>query len=124
MNSGDTFLRPARATTTERPHLWIVVTDPDEENRVLVVNLTTLRDGQDQTVVLSIGEHPFIDRPSCVYYRAAEIADNGKLEQAEKAGAIVRREACSPEVISLVRSGVAASPHSRREIRRFYEESR
>lgn len=120
MKAGDTFLRPARATENERPHLWIVVTNPNKENHVLIVNLTTLKEGQDQTVILNLGDHPFISRPSSVFYREAEVADNSKLEQAERAGAIAKREDCRPEVIKLVRDGVNASPHARRAIKAFF----
>src|SRR5208337_1714110 len=35
MKVGDTFLRPARSTLSEKQHLWIVVTDPNNENKVL-----------------------------------------------------------------------------------------
>lgn len=124
MKSGDTFLRPARATETENPHLWIVLTDPDRDNRVLIVSLTTLREGQDQTVILNVGDHPFINRPSSVFYRQVEIVDSIKLEQAEKAGSIARRENCSPEVLRLIRDGVSASPHTVRLINNFYKNSK
>ncbi len=124
MNSGDTFLRPAHSTPSERQHLWIVVTNPDSQNLVLIVNITSFKSWQDQTVILNLGEHSFITETSCVFYREAEIVDNAKLDEAEKAGAILRRECCSQSVIDLIRGGVTASPHTKRNIKKFYNESK
>lgn len=122
MNSGDTFLRPACSTPNETQHLWIVVTNPSSENRVLIVNITAFKSWQDQTVILNRGEHPFITERSCVFYREAEIVDNAKLDDAEKAGAILKREPCSKSMIDLIRDGVNASPHAKRAIKNFYNQ--
>lgn len=122
MKVGDTFLRPARSTLSERQHLWIVATDPNNEDKVLIVNITSLKSWQDQTVILSKGEHPFITEPSCVFYREAEIVDNAKLDQAVRAGAIAKRECCSKSVIDLVRSGVIASPQTKRVVKKFFSD--
>lgn len=57
-------------------HLHIILTDPkDIEGEVLVVivNLTTKRQGADTTVVLDKGDHPFIKHPSVVAYIHAEL---------------------------------------------------
>ena len=122
MKVGDTFLRPARSTPSETQHLWIVLTDPNSENQVLIVNITSFKSWQDQTVMLNQGEHPFITQRSCVFYREAEIVDNSKLDEAEKRGAIAKRESCSQDVIDLVRSGVTASPQTKRVIKRFFND--
>jgi len=122
MKAGDTFLRPAHSTQSERQHLWIVVTNPNAENNVLIVNITSLKSWQDQTVILNKGEHPFITEPSCVFYREAEIVDNLKLDQAERMGAIVRRECCSESVMNLVRNGLVASPQTKRVIKKFFSD--
>jgi hypothetical protein len=122
MKVGDTFLRPARSTPSETQHLWIVLTDPNSENQVLIVNITSFKSWQDQTVMLNQGEHSFITQRSCVFYREAEIVDNSKLDEAEKRGAIAKRESCSQGVIDLVRSGVIASPQTKRVIKKFFND--
>jgi hypothetical protein len=119
---GDTFLRPARSTPSETQHLWIVVTDPNSKNQVLIVNITSFKPCQDQTVMLNKGEHPFITELSCVFYREAEAVDNSKLDEAEKAGAIAKRESYSQSLIGLVRSGVIASPQTKRVIKKFFND--
>lgn len=48
--------------------------------------------------------------------------DNSKLDQAERMGAIAKRECCSKSVIDLVRSGVIASPQTKRVIKKFFSD--
>lgn len=124
MNVGDTFLRPAHPMPGEKQHLWIIITSPNPENQVLIVNITSLKPWQDQTVILNSGEHPFITQQSCVFYREAEIVDNSRLDEAEEKGAIVKRESCSERLIALIRDGLAASPHTKRGVKRFFDNFR
>jgi hypothetical protein len=100
----------------------MVVTNPNSENLVLIVDITSFKSWQDQTVTLNRGEHPFITETSCVFYREAEIVDNAKLDDAEKAGAILKRECRSKSIIDLIRDGVSASPHTKRAIKNFYNQ--
>lgn len=48
--------------------------------------------------------------------------DNAKLDDAEKAGAILKRECRSKSIIDLIRDGVSASPHTKRAIKNFYNQ--
>ncbi len=74
MKAGDTFLYPLNQA--QKAHLWIVATNPDKEGFVLIVNVTTVRtydkDSLDTTVCLNKGEHPFFtEEQSYIYYRGA-----------------------------------------------------
>jgi hypothetical protein len=66
-------------------HLHIILTEPDSIEGtvcIVVVNITTLRNdrrGLDTTVILDIGDHSFIDRPSVIAYRKAEFFHAQKL---------------------------------------------
>jgi hypothetical protein len=124
---GDTFLFPLNSQAIE--HLWIVVTNPDPNDCVLVVNVTTLKsndkDSVDGTVCLNAGEHPFLTKEqSYVYYRGAEIKKISDLRSEETAGRLQMRESCSTNVISLVRSGFGASIHCTRVIKSYYDKSK
>ena len=125
MKVGDTFLYPLSPANSE--HLWIVLTNPDVDGRVLVVNVTTAystnKDCVDATVRLNKGEHPFLTKDgSYVYYRGAMMKKITELEADEKAGLLKKHSACSSGLVSLVRDGVCASPHSTRVAQRFYKE--
>ncbi|ANV90790.1 hypothetical protein [Picosynechococcus sp. PCC 8807] len=57
-------------------HLHIILTDPEDvkgEILVVMVNLTTMRQGADTTVILDKSDHPFIKHPSVVAYIHAEL---------------------------------------------------
>ena len=110
MRCGDTLLIPAPAPgSTITPHLWIIVTEPDHDHRCVIVNLTTLRGAQDQTVTLAPGDHPFINRATSVRYSDARFADVQKLRMDIASGLAVAREPCSP---GLLRLGILPSPHT------------
>jgi hypothetical protein len=69
---GETLLLPKPSSQTR--HLWVVATPQCEEPpRVVIVNITSLRIGSDETIILDKGDHPFIDHPSVVYYTDAQI---------------------------------------------------
>ena len=121
MKAGDTFLYPF---PTE--HLWIVLTNPDPGGLILIVNITTAysddKDRVDSTVDLNPGDHPFVSDRSYVYYRAAMTKTVGELEAAEHAGRLKRHACCSESILKLVRSGIGASRHCTKAIKKFYNE--
>ncbi len=66
MRCGDTFLMPAPGGSAV-PHLWIVITEPTGNPPVvIIVNITTLQQGAEQTVILQRVDHPFIRHESVV----------------------------------------------------------
>ena len=79
MHCGDTLLIPAPGSGLT-PHLWIIVTEPTPDTHLcVIVNVTTLRNSQDQTVTLNASDHPFIRHPSVVRYSDARFADVRRL---------------------------------------------
>jgi hypothetical protein len=122
MKCGDTFLMPAPGGTAT-PHLWIVITEPDTaSNLCAVVSVTTLRNSKDQTVILRVGDHPFIRHDSTIFYGDAMIVDAQQLENEIVAGLAVRRDECPATTLKLVQQGVAASPFTRPKFLRFCRE--
>ncbi|GAC1662418.1 MAG: hypothetical protein NVS9B4_16040 [Candidatus Acidiferrum sp.] len=125
MKVGDTFLYPLSPPHAE--HLWIVLTNPDADGSILIVSVTTAysnnKDCMDGTVTLNRGEHPFLTKElSYLYYRGAMIKKVSELQGEERAGLLKRHSACSDNLISLARGGVAASPHCNRNVKRYYGE--
>src|SRR5713226_4097921 len=95
MRCGDTLLIPAPGSTVT-PHLWIVVTEPTPDTHLcVIVNITTLRRGADQTVTLRPGDHPFIRHPSVVRYSDAQIVDDRRLGADVASGAAQQHQPCS-----------------------------
>src|ERR1035438_10358093 len=68
MRCGDTLLIPAPGMGVT-PHLWIIATEPVTDTQLcVIVNVTTLRNSRDQTVMLRKGDHPFITHDSAIFY--------------------------------------------------------
>ena len=121
MKSGDTFLMPAPGISNRTPHLWIVVTDPaQEENTVIIVSLTTLREQADQTVVLRKDEHPFIRWDSSVFYNDSRLVDVRDLDSKVRAGQIKLHEPCSATMLKNIQDGLLASELTPHKVENFY----
>jgi hypothetical protein len=73
---GDTFLL---ANPEINSHLFIIISDPAQDpGRIVTANFTSWRADKDQSCVVEIGEHPFIEKRSCVHYgedRTFRLAD-------------------------------------------------
>ena len=124
MECGDTFLMPAPGGVAT-PHLWIVITESDPASHLCaIVSVTTSRNSKDQTVLLRVGDHPFIRHDSTIYYGDAMIVDARRLDHEIAAGLAVRREKCPAATLTLVQDGVFASPFTRPKLQRFCREHR
>ena len=107
MNAGDTFQLLGVADR----HLWIVISDPAvDPNRVLFVNLTTYDPKEDQTVVLDVGDHPFIRQRTSVSYSRARLATNAQLEQLRNGNRLNLNTPVTAALLGRLRDGAALSP--------------
>lgn len=105
------------------PHLWIVITDPDPFTYLCaIVSVTTLRNSKDQTVILRVGDHPFIRHESTIFYGDAMIVDARRIEMEINARLAVAHKPCPAATLGLVRQGVLASPFTRPKVLRFCRE--
>lgn len=80
--SGSTFMNIDEADGVLHEHFTIILTDPCPANRVVTVNLTTLRDRSraDQTCVIMPGEVRMeTSAPSYAYYERARERDADEL---------------------------------------------
>ena len=107
LRAGATF--QATSPTIDR-HLWIVVSDPAQDpNRALVVNLTSWSKDKDQSCVLERGEHPFLNRKTCVNYRESNITSLHKIQAALDAGWLRTGQNVSAKVLRSIRQGASVS---------------
>jgi hypothetical protein len=121
MRCGDTLLIPAPGSGSATPHLWVIVTEPNDNDACIIVNLTTLRHNQDQTVSIMPGEHPFVIRPTSVRYSDALIADVKRLRADLGAGMALQKQPCSADLLRLIQDGISASPYAPNKIISFYQ---
>jgi hypothetical protein len=119
MHCGDTLLMPARGPL--KPHLWIVVTEP-VDNQCVIVSVTTLRNDRDETVTLGVGDHPFLTHASSVQFADAQFADDMKLMAQVAARNALPRQPCSQRMLKLIQDGILASPFTPKKIAAFCRE--
>lgn len=93
-------------------HLWIVLSDPEKDDReVLVVNATTDKVYKDRTYLLRAGAHPDITHDSCVNYPYARVYTAVHLESLLDRGIVYTRPSLTPEVFLRVWEGAVMTPH-------------
>jgi hypothetical protein len=119
-----TILIPANAAS----HLHFVCSHPvlypnKAKECVLLVNISSVKNNIpiDGTCLLNIGDHPFITKPSFVYYKKAEIFSVTGINQQIAEGNYMVQEDCDDEVFSRILNGFAVSDDVKRNVFKFYE---
>lgn len=108
MNLGETFLN-----FDFGDHLWMVLSHPDAEGRIAIANLTT--HGRSPIcqmggcVVVTVGEHSWVKRESCVYYRKADLTPTEPLDRFKETGTLDQSDPLSPELLRRIQHGALQS---------------
>ncbi len=94
-------------------HLWIVLSSPTADGLVALVNLTTHDRSPacgPECTVITPGQHPFVTRDSCVYFRKAYLNLLGPLEAARAQGTLAQHEPLSGELLHVIQSRALSHP--------------
>ena len=103
MKAGDTF-RPADGTVDKFVHLWVIISDPEQDSEeVLIVSLTEYHPKKDTACILVPGDHPFIRKTSCVAYDLANAPSLDVLRQAQENGDLIANEPMRSDVLERIR---------------------
>jgi len=108
VNGGDTLIIPVPSASLDS-HLWMVISDPSQSDRCLLVNLTSWRADKDQACVVNPGEHPFISKKSCVNYRDAKWCPTADLDALLASNRINKHDPLSPELLKRIRNSALDS---------------
>ena len=118
------FLRAGRSFTVPGPgpnqsHLWIVLTDPDPDDKVVAVMVVSEKPHTDKTVTLSVGDHPFFQHSSNIDYGTARFFPRGKLEkQITNRGRL--RQNVSLSLLEKARAGVVTSSRCPNYVKEYF----
>lgn len=116
---GESFMLPKPGQETE--HLWVLITDPDPAtHEAIMVNVTTLRPHSDKTTILNAGDHPFVQKPSVIFFADARTVDTRLLDDAVQRGAYHVRTAFQEAVILRIQAGLLASTFTPKKIKTAY----
>ena len=104
MNGGDTFRRSVGS------HLWVVISDPRRDpQRVVIVNMTTVRHNSDRSCLIQAGEHGFVRHETCIMYAFAKTVADVDLERQLAAGQIQLLAPVSSILLRRIRDGAVIS---------------
>ena len=108
MRAGDALLLPKPGQAVA--HLWVLLTDPDvTTDEVLMVNLTTQRPHSDTTVILSSGDHPFVQHATVVNFTDARLGKAALLNTFIHTGTYLPQSPLSEVVLRRIQAGLLAS---------------
>lgn len=110
-------------------HLFFVLTEPmslpsyGNQLQVLSVNISSVHeDGRyDNTCEIDVGEHPFVNRKSYVYYRRMRMDSVEHIEGLVNSGLFPAKENCSPELLQRILEGALTSIHTSREFKQIIQ---
>lgn len=101
-------------------HLWVVISDPDSSQRVVIANLTSCRGAEDDNACLfNSGDHPFIHHTTYVNYADARIVSLIKLEELVRLNLMKPHADVSDEFLDRIWQGATRSRFTNNEILEF-----
>lgn len=117
------LVRKGRAVHFVHPHsgahLWVVLSDPDANGRVVAVMIRSKRRFSDCTVELSDGDHPFISHASVVDYGSATYWTVRRLEEWLANQRAHLRQDVTGKLLARLLRGLCASSYTPNEIREY-----
>jgi len=122
--SKGTILIPANSAS----HLHFVCNDPvfypnKGKECVLLVNISSIKQGisHDTSCLLDVGDHPFIKKPSFIYYRMAEIYTVAGIQLQVAEGNYSVREDCCDAVFEKILNGFNLSEEVKFKVLKFHQ---
>jgi len=114
---GECVLLPKKTGAIEL--LWVVLTSPDENSEVVIVNLTSFDSGFDRTVILNKGDHSFVDHDTIINYVDARIVKAHALIHAAESGFFDSLEPFKADILQKIQEGLFRSPHTPIKVKNF-----
>ena len=100
------FYKPPRI----KPHLWFILTEPEGDvNKFVAVMVRTRRGYTDNTTILDIGDHPFIQHESAVDYGSADFFTLKLIQKKMEHGRCSLKEDLSESLLQRVKDGLLQS---------------
>lgn len=119
---GDTLLiQSGPADDPERKHLHGIVTDRCGEELHMVVCVESVGEAwSDQSCLIQIGEHPFINKLSWVNYSRSKCWKASRLTAFVDGWVFRQKEELSPELLGKICAGVLKSNHTPRGLKKYF----
>jgi len=121
---GKTLLIPSGTDNDpNRRHLFVVLTNPCAEGQVLLVSLSSVRDGvhHDPACIFEAGEHEFVRQRSFAAYRLARIERADHISRCVDGWLFTPRDAMDDALVQRMCEGLMLSDFAPVRIIRYYE---
>ncbi len=103
-----------------KAHLWLVLTDPHgNPPEIVAVMVRTPKTFTDETCILNVGDHPFIEHKSSVHYSTAQRFRVAAILKRAKDGHCDLREDMPRKLLARVRSGLRESVYTVNAVRDY-----
>jgi hypothetical protein len=128
MAKGQAFLNAPDDTARGKiRHLNVVITEPDEDNIVLVVPVCTYheengipRQGQDTSCILKAGCHPFIKVNSYIRYQKAKEMSLVSIFNGLQKGVLIKKQDFNNNLIQDMQKGAELSVYLPEKFKRLF----
>lgn len=109
-------------TDPDKMHLFFICTNKCDADQVLLVNLTSIRDGvpHDNTCEINVGDHRWVKEPSYIKYDRAQIFDVDTIGNQIAAGKFIPQNLTVPAVMRRICAGIMASPLTPLKYQNYY----
>lgn len=99
-------------------HLWFVIAElPGPPEQVVVVKLTSKREGSDTTVVFHSGDHRFIKHDSVISYYDARIFSKDDLVNRIEQKLFEEDDPFPKDKLTVIQQGLLRSPFTEKDIK-------
>jgi hypothetical protein len=108
---GKTFLPPSGAADETPGHLHIIISEPDIDKNVMVVNITTFygTGREDNSCIIEKGDHPFVIHKSYIAYHHAKEINSIKLLNDKIRRTLVFKEDVTTTLLKRIQDGAMKS---------------
>jgi hypothetical protein len=105
-------------------HLWIVLTEPNSDDKVICVSFTTKREHSDCTTECDAKDHEFLKHATVIAYRFAILIPVKKFEECLATGAFDPREQCGSKLLKRILEGLLDSDFTPNLVKDAYRRMR
>lgn len=120
MKCGSAYLLYDDENPTSKPHLHVVISDPDENDCVVLVSITTERAKSDTTTRLEAGIHRFIDDPSVIAYNYSKMMSRNQLNNLIETGDAVPKDDACETIVRRAQAGMQETRRAPREVQECF----
>lgn len=107
-------------------HLYIIVTNPCDESKTLLVTLCSIKDGRfhDPSCIVEVGEHPFVTKRSYVDYRLSRIVRCDHISKCVAGWTFTPKADVSDSLFARVEGGIEKSDFTSRLVTTYHDANR